>query len=207
MPIPARAFVALLLAVSAACSGDDSASVGGPTATPTSTATAASAPTARPTQLPSRTTTPAPRATPGAEPTPGEPDFSGTGCFPSDPPVPVEVTTFAQGDPAPGERVRIVIEIRATERVTVEHRHGQEIDASVDRDGREIWRWSTVAPFTDPYGYTFVYEPGEVRRFSVVWDGGTRGDYTLHGFLIADMQDPPPQGRFICFDDETLRIA
>lgn len=146
--------------------------------------------------------------------TPYTPDFSGTGCFPPDPPTPVEVTAFpAEGEAASGERVRLTLEIRVTQAVTVEHRKGQEFDFSVDHRGREAWRWSTVAPFVDPYGYRFTYRPGEVRRFSAVWDqspwedGAPPGAYVAHGFLIANMVSPPPEGRFICFDDAPLRVV
>jgi len=136
------------------------------------------------------------------EATPLEPDFTGTGCFPSDPPMPVEVAVTPEvlGD----GRVRIQIAITSSQTVVVEHRHGQEIDASVDADGEEIWRWSTVAPFVDPYGYEFTYQPGETRRFSVVWDGGDERADTVHGFWIANVSTPEPPGRVICFDDAPI---
>jgi hypothetical protein len=108
-----------------------------------------------------------------------------------------------------GRPVRLVLEIRATQDATVEHRHGQEFDFSVDRDGREIWRWSAVAPFVDPYGYRFTYKTGVPRTFSAVWDakGMPDGEYRAHGFLIANMVDPPPTGRFICYDDASFRLS
>jgi hypothetical protein len=146
------------------------------------------------------------------DPRSGEPDFSGTGCLPNIP-TPVRVTARPSPEEAEsGGAVRLVLEIHPSERSIVEHRNGQEFDFSVDRDGEEIWRWSTVAPFVDPYGYEFTYEPGRVRRFSAVWDqspfsgGAPAGEYLIHGYLIGNLRTPPPEGRFICFDDSRLIV-
>lgn len=112
-----------------------------------------------------------------------------------------------------GEDVRLAVDVRATDTAVVEHRHAQEFDFSIDRDGQEVWRWSTVAPFTDPYGYTFTYEPGHARRFTAIWDqspwrdGAPSGDYVVHGFFIGDMRSPTPEGRFICFDESAFRVG
>lgn len=195
MRCPAWLLAALLIA---GCSAPE------PTrAVPATTAPRTASPSAvpSPTGPTDPTTTPNPQQPSPTPVPPSEPDFSGTGCFPDDPPLPIEVTTTPTV--LDDGRVRITIEIVSTESVVVEHRHGQEIDASVDHQGREIWRWSTVAPFVDPYGYEFTYEPGETRRFTVVWDGGEPAD-TVHGFWIANVKTPEPPGRVICFDDAPL---
>lgn len=155
--------------------------------------------------------TPRPPQSGGATPSAtsvAAPDLSGSGCFPGDVPNPLSVTAFAQTEAVrKGDQVRIVIEIRTSEVSEVQHRHGQEFDAAVVRDGTEVWRWSTVAPLVDPYAYKVDYKAGEVRRFSAVYTAEQAGSYDVHGYLIGDMQSPPPPGRFICFDSGHLTVS
>lgn len=197
MPNPARVVAVLVLAAACSAQAPDPAAQPSPVATRPAPTEAVPTPTAT-----TQTTPPVTSVADTESRTALEPDFSGTGCFPSDPPLPVEVVATPESLGA--GRVRIRIAITSTQTVVVEHRHGQEVDASVDRDGEEIWRWSTVAPFVDPYGYDFTYEPDETRRFSVVWDGGDQRADTVHGFWVADVKTPEPPGRVICFDDAPI---
>ncbi len=146
---------------------------------------------------------------------PSEPDFSGTGCYP-DIPTPFTVTVSSEKTTYPrGEPVKLILDVRATEPSRVEHANAQEFDFALDLDGQEVWRWSSVAPLIAPYHYDHAYRTGETRRFTATWDqkyarsgrDALPGTYVLHGYFIGNMEEPPPPGRFICFDESRLTVT
>jgi hypothetical protein len=148
-------------------------------------------------------------------PAPAEPDFTGTGCYP-DIPTPFEVTVSSDKPAyARGEHATLIVDVEATGPSRVEHANAQEFDFALDLDGQEVWRWSSVAPLIRPYHYERSYRTGETRRFTATWDQryarsgreALPGTYVLHGYFIGNMKEPPPPGRFICFDDARLTVA
>ncbi|MCA1831614.1 MAG: BsuPI-related putative proteinase inhibitor [Actinomycetota bacterium] len=143
---------------------------------------------------------------------PAEPDFSGTGCYP-DIPTPFTVTVTPDGKSfAAGDAIPLIVTVHATTASRVEHANAQEFDFALEVQGQEVWRWSSVAPLITPTHYDREYAAGETRTFTATWDGryarsqreAVAGNYTLHGYFIGNMKSPPPQGRFICFDDAHL---
>lgn len=66
---------------------------------------------------------------------------------------------------------------------------GQSFDFVVEREGREVWRWSEDMMFTQAIREETL-APGETRSYSATWEppAGIGGRLTVRGFLTAQQE-------------------
>jgi len=69
-----------------------------------------------------------------------------------------------------------------TEPVALEFRDSKVVDVAVDRDGKEVWRWSEGRMFTQALRAEAL-EPGESFTREVTWEGPPPGAYTAEATL------------------------
>ncbi|MCL5257477.1 MAG: BsuPI-related putative proteinase inhibitor [Chloroflexi bacterium] len=103
--------------------------------------------------------------------------------------VQTDKTTYALGEP-----VNITVDVTnaSSSSVTLNYRSGQEYDIIVNKDGQEVWKWSTGKFFTQEL-HSVTLAPGESRTFQDSWTQITNegqpampGQYQVIGISTAE---------------------
>lgn len=123
----------------------------------------------------------------GCAPRSATPDAQGADLLPS-----VQATTF-------GDSVQFVLQVTNTgdRPVELEFRSGQQFDFRVEREGREVWRWSADQMFTQALQRRSL-PAGETLTYTASWRPAPslQGEFTVRGTLTAAGRTVEQQARF-----------